>query len=157
MIVGVHNLFRTTSLLPALALFLASGACLGQQIPAGHPAYNDWVEREQQRFLAMTRRDTASLMRMLDPALCYIHSNGLAETRGEHLSNIAEGAIVYESIEPSDIRITRKGRTVVLRGQLMVSGRYKGTPFSLGLRYLDVYIRRNGKWRLLAWQSQSIR
>ena len=105
----------------------------------------------------MTRRDTATLRKLLDPDLCYIHSNGLVENKDEHLANIGGGAIVYAGMEPSGITVVRKGRTAVLRGQVMVHGQYRGTEFSLLLRYLDVYVRRRGKWRLLAWQSQSVK
>ncbi|MEK7253929.1 MAG: nuclear transport factor 2 family protein [Bacteroidota bacterium] len=108
---------------------------------------------ERQRFEAMTKKDLPFLQTVLSDDLTYCHSNGLQETKTEHLKNIETGALVYKSMQPETIRVRRFGKTAMLDGIVQVKGVLKDKEFSLRLRYLDVYVKQKGRWQLAAWQS----
>ncbi len=108
---------------------------------------------ERARFEAMTQKDVAFLKRVLDVSLTYTHSNGLVESKDEHIARIASGQIVYRAIQPQHMDVRLYGKTAVLTGVINVQGRYQERDFDLKLRYIDVYVRRPMDWKLVAWQS----
>ncbi len=108
---------------------------------------------ERQRFAAMTMKDTAALHLMLADDLIYVHSNGLLEDKAKHIANIVSGKIVYSTMEPTEIKVRVHGRTAFINGIVQVAGSLAEKPFSIRLRYMDVYTKKRGKWRLAAWQS----
>ena len=108
---------------------------------------------ERQRFEAMTRKDAGFLEKALANDLTYGHSNGLLETKAEHLANIQAGNIVYRSMEAQEMQVRLYRKTAVVNGVVKVAGSLKGKDFELKLRYTDVYVKKRGKWKLAAWQS----
>lgn len=134
-----------------MLLFLAAVPAFGQQKKLAGLEH-----AEDRRFEAMSRRDTASLRTMLSGDLVYTHSNGLVETREQHLSNIAAGTIVYESMVPESRAFRLYGNVARVSGVVQVKGMYKGNSFQLRLRYLAVYVRKGGVWQLSAWQSLNL-
>lgn len=108
---------------------------------------------ERARFEAMTRRDVDALDRMLDPTLTYTHSNGLVETKAEHLDHIRTGQIAYRALRPLEMQVRRYGKSAVVTGMVRAQGRYQGRDFDLRLRYTAMYVKRASGWRMVAWHS----
>ncbi len=46
--------------------------------------------------------------------------------------------------------------TVVLTGTARIKVVSKGTSNAFGVRFMDVYARRNGCWQMVAWQSTKL-
>lgn len=111
---------------------------------------------ENQRFEAMVKKDTAFLQTALADDLTYTHSNGFVENKAQHIENIKAGTIEYRSMQPESANIQVYKKTAVINGFVKVSGVYKDTEFNIRLRYMDVYIKKRGKWRLAAWQSVKV-
>jgi ketosteroid isomerase-like protein len=108
---------------------------------------------ERQRFDAMTQRDTALLRSLLADDLTYLHSNGLLESKAEHLANIGAGNLVYSNIEPVEMNVRVHGRSAIGNGVIKVHGTVKGNAFDILIRYTDIYLKTKGNWQLAAWQS----
>ena len=112
---------------------------------------------EDLRFEAMMNKDTQTLSAYLSEDLRYTHSNGLVETKADHLKNISSGKIVYKQISPLEQNIRLYGRkTAVINGVVEVDGELGGKSFLINLRYTDIYVRKKGKWKLAAWQSLKV-
>ncbi len=111
---------------------------------------------ERQRFEAMTKKDAAYLQTILAEDLTYTHSNGLVENKTQHIENIKSGFIEYRSMQPESANIQVFKKTAVINGFVRVGGVYKDTEFNIRLRYMDVYIKKRGKWKLAAWQSVKV-
>ncbi len=111
---------------------------------------------ERARFEAMTNQDLEALEKLLDPSLTYTHSNGLAETRADHLEHIRTGHIVYRVIRPLEMEFRLYGKTAVGTGLVQVDGRFNGRDFLIKLRYTDVYVKRPTGWKLVAWHSVKV-
>lgn len=128
-------------------------ACAGTPA-AGEAATDDEVAAlERARFAAMTRQDTAALETLLAPDLRYCHSNGECESREQFLATIGSGRIRYDAIEVRALRVRRYGDAAVVDGRIEVEGALGGRPAALTLLYTDVYVRQDGRWKLVAWQS----
>ncbi len=108
---------------------------------------------ERQRFEAMTHKDIAFLQGVLTGDVTYSHSNGLVETKEEHLENIKSGRIVYEEMELEESKVRMYRKTAIVNGVVRVKGLYKNAPFNIRLGYTDVYVKQKRKWKLAAWQS----
>jgi hypothetical protein len=127
---------------------------LSAQLTFAPSANQVLAEQHRARFHAMTTADTALLATYLDPALRYVHSNGLNENYREHLINVAAGKIKYELFreeQQPDIKLW--DQTGLVQGRLEVSGLYEGTPFEVTLWYLAVYRLEGNRWKLVSWQS----
>ncbi len=108
---------------------------------------------EQQRFSAMTTKDTVLLRQLLADDLTYLHSNGLLENKEEHIANIGAGKMVYKTMEPSEMAVRVHRKSAIVNGVIHVTGNLGEKSFDLRLRYTDVYFKRKGNWQLAAWQS----
>jgi ketosteroid isomerase-like protein len=111
---------------------------------------------ERARFAAMTRQDVAALDSMLTPDVLYCHSNGMCEDKGQFLATIRGGNIRYKDIRVEKIHARPAAGTYILNGTITVDGEQNGTPMTLRIVYTDVYVKRDGRWQLAAWQSTRI-
>jgi ketosteroid isomerase-like protein len=134
------------------AVALLGCARLGGAPRAGTDA--DAVRAAQvRRFEAMTRRDLAALDGMLADELTYVHSSGELETKAGLLATLRSERLAYDSIAPSDVVARVFGGTAVVTGRSRMQVRAAGQVRRFTIRYTDVYVRRDGRWQTVAWQS----
>ena len=136
----------STSLVCA-ALLLSACA----QLNAGSTETIDQVERR--RFAAMVAQDVAALEPLLAEELRYVHSNGQLESRAQFLETVRSGRIRYESIDVREIDVRLYDEIGLASGLITVGGRSGGQLLQLELRYTDAYVRRDGRWQLVASQG----
>jgi hypothetical protein len=136
----------TTSKPAILALLLLPNLGQGDPVEALRLA-------EGRRFAAMVRADTAALRPMLDDGLSYTHSNAMVETKEGHLTAIAARRTVYRALTPVSLAYRLVEELAIGTGIVSARGSLDGTAFDVMLRVTTVHIRRDGSWRLLAWQS----
>lgn len=134
-----------SSLLAALALFVVADLLAA-------PA-DDVLRAERERVAALVADDFAALDRLLSPALNYGHSSGVAETKAEYLDALRSGRLKYKSLEHSSPSVRIHGDTAIMQGTSKVRAVSGGVESTVNLRFLLVYIRDGGQWRLAAWQS----
>jgi ketosteroid isomerase-like protein len=112
---------------------------------------------ERARFNAMISADTTALREVLHPDLLFIHSNGLEESADGMVASVTSGTIVYQAFEPQQSPgVQVLGKTALVDGLVRVKGRYRGTEFTVDLRYTSVYRKVRGQWLLIRWQSTKI-
>jgi len=135
--------------IPLLSAALLLSACA--QLNAGSTETIDQVERR--RFAAMVAQDVAALEPLLAEELRYVHSNGQRESRAQFLETVRSGRIRYESIDVREIDVRLYDEIGLASGLITVGGRSGGQLLQLELRYTDAYVRRDGRWQLVAWQT----
>ncbi|MEX2150601.1 MAG: DUF6265 family protein [Steroidobacteraceae bacterium] len=109
---------------------------------------------EDARFAAMIAGDAEAMRRALAADLEYVHSTAVVESRDELIASITSGRTRYVAVTGLERQVVMLGPgTALVRG----TGRFEvvaGTaPLDLKLRYLAVYGREEGSWRLRSWQS----
>lgn len=114
------------------------------------------MELEAERFRAMQTVDVAALDRILSDDLVYTHANGLRQTKDDVIGVLASRDMKYESITPEDTRVRIYGDTAVLTGHANVKINAQGQDQSFKICYLDVYVKQEGRWQMVAWQSSRI-
>ena len=111
------------------------------------------IELDRKRMNAMAQKDIATLNELIADDLIYTHSSARLDTKQSLIGNMESGGTVYTSVVPSDVKAQDLGESVVLTGSCRISVNSGGNPMSFGVRFTDVYARRNGKWQMVTWQS----
>jgi hypothetical protein len=59
----------------------------------------------------------------------------------------------YQQMTVLEQHFRMHGLIGIINGVVHVAVRMAGSDREFSLRYTDVYVRRSGRWQLLAWQS----
>jgi hypothetical protein len=111
---------------------------------------------ELKRFQAMVSADTMYLHKVISVKLFYTHSNGLTQDKTDFISSISTKRIEYQKIDSVEHKLMIVGSTAIFNGTIYVEGLLNDKQFKVKLRYTDVYILENKKWKLITWQSTKI-
>ena len=111
------------------------------------------IDLDAKRMTAMAAKDVATLEAVLADDLIYAHSSARLDTKRSLIDAMVKGTTVYTGVEPSDVKAQDLGDTVVLTGIAQIKVVSNGTPNEFGVRFTDVYTRRNGRWQMVTWQS----
>ena len=117
------------------------------------PADSAAVRAQHARFAAMSAVDLTALDTLVDADLVYTHTDGAVQNKTQFLETVRSGQIKYLGISPSEIHVQLFGDSVaVLTGRShMTLGGAASRQFDI--RFIDVEVRRNGRWMCLDWQS----
>jgi ketosteroid isomerase-like protein len=102
------------------------------------------VDLDRKRMQALAKKDVATLGAVLADDLVYTHSSARLDTKRSLIDAMVSGATVYTACDPSDVKAQELGDTVVLTGIAQIKVVSNGTPNAFGLRFTDVYAKRNG-------------
>ena len=111
------------------------------------------IDLDRKRMLAMALKDTATLESLLADDLIYTHSSARLDTKRSLIDAMVSGKTVYTGVEPSDVKAQDLGDTVVLTGVAQIKVTANGAANAFGVRFTDVYARRDGRWQMVTWQS----
>ena len=116
------------------------------------------LQLEKDRFKAMINHDSSFLSNCLAEDLVYVHSNGMQDTKESLMDKIMSGALQYTSVEVQQADIRTFKETAWIHGAAKIKVRNgKDSPeMELSIRYLDIYKREDGEWKLVAWQSAKL-
>jgi ketosteroid isomerase-like protein len=135
----------------AACLFLAGG---GLAATASNAKTEKLIEDlEMRRFKAIVDADFKALESLLAPDMTYSHSNGWTQTKAEFIESLRSHELEYQEIQPDALKVRLYGSTAVVTGRGHFKTKSKGQEASIELRFLDVYVKRRGKWQMVAWQS----
>jgi uncharacterized protein (TIGR02246 family) len=108
---------------------------------------------EERRYRAMADRDVAALDALLADELVYTHSSSARDSKSSYLEALRAGRLDYERIEHPEEEILVSGDTAVVVGRMQATVLVNGARRSLDSATLAVWVRRDGRWQLLAYQS----
>ena len=111
------------------------------------------IDLDKKRMYAMAEKDFATLNAALADDLIYTHSSARLDTKASLIGNMQSGSTVYTSVEPSEVKAQDLGDAVVLTGIAQIKVVSQGKPNAFGVRFTDVYAKRNGRWQMVTWQS----
>src|SRR6476660_10170350 len=114
------------------------------------------IDLDRKRMLAMAEQDIATLNAVLSDDLVYTHSSARLDTKKSLIGNMQSGGTVYTSVEPADVKAQELGDAVVLTGIAQIKVVSNGNPNAFGVRFTDVYAKRDGRWQMVTWQSTRI-
>ncbi|MBM3406667.1 MAG: nuclear transport factor 2 family protein [Betaproteobacteria bacterium] len=111
---------------------------------------------EVQRRNALVNKDFASLANLLGEDLLYVHSSAVAEDKALYLKKLTDGLYDYSALKSLRRSHRVLGDIVLVDGDLEIHVRVSGADKVVNSRYLQVWARRAGGWKMVSWQSTPI-
>ena len=149
---------RNIILIPILLLL--TFIVLSSQSMAQNESYkeieNHILELEGKRCQAMIEVDTVILDSILADELTYTHTNGWLQTKEELMSTLESGELNYTSAITNDVVVRTYETSAVVTGTASMKVESQEKEYSLRISFIDVYVKKNGSWQMVAWQSTRI-
>ena len=116
----------------------------------------DVLRADDNRFEAMRKEDWTALDATLADDLMYVHSTARLESKAEHIGNLRAGKPHYRGIAPRERRARVLGDAGIVNGVSEMHVERDGKEQRFTVRYLAVYTKAAGQWRMIAWQSTRV-
>jgi ketosteroid isomerase-like protein len=151
-------------LVVAALTMAASSLALGQMIgkkanysnQKGDSLQQAVMQMEEALRAAIAKSDTKAYGRLLGDDYIYTNQDAVVRTKAEMVSAYDSGKLKYESVKFDEIKVHAYGDTAVVTGRSTAKGQDNGKDFSGQYRYTRVYVKRQGRWQLVATQSTRI-
>jgi hypothetical protein len=145
--------FSCRALLVALLLPWIVSSRINLQAQGNPAAEQEVLKVEDERLQAFQNADVATLERIFAPEFTFVSANGEYHTLAELLSDVRSGKLKYTSLSHSDVHVRVYENTAILTGRSASKYLQDGKPGGAPRSYLNVYIKREGQWRLVARQE----
>lgn len=120
----------------------------------------DEIEKVMQVERAWTdahlRGDAETLARLMADDYLKIESDGSVSDRAMTLTKFTPETRLWEKAEGDDYVVRVYGDVALVIGRWSARGVNNGERFDYRARFLSVYVRRGGEWRMVAEQSTKI-
>ena len=105
---------------------------------------------------AIVRKDLAAIAANMSDDFRQIGPRGEVEDRASFLRDLMAPELEIDPYSVEDFEVRLYGDTALLSGRTRMSGRYGGARFSTHYRYIDVYVRTGGTWRVCSVQTTRV-
>lgn len=105
---------------------------------------------------AHVRGDADTLDRLWSDDLIVQVTNMRVMTKTDALGMLRSGHIKFKRYQTSDVRIRVYGDSAVVTGQLERTRDLNGRTVDDKWRFTKVYVRRAGKWQVVAWHASTL-
>ena len=95
-------------------------------------------------------RQVDTLASFLDDDFVITFENGETYGKTGYISFMAAPSEHFDVVEMADLKIRLHGDIAVLTGAYHEKGESKGKPYEYRDRFTDVWMKTNGKWRLIS-------
>ena len=133
-----------------LAVLLAFALFPGRVLAA---AEREIDQVEEARYDAMIHADAAALDRILADEHTYNQPNGNVASKASFIALITSGEVQIKKAERYGVTIHIYGDLATATGSTRVDLESKGEARQVDLRYLNVWVKRDGRWQLVIRQS----
>lgn len=124
--------------------------------PASHSAdaAAALMQFERDWMGAARRQDTAWMEKNYAPEYTWTSPDGTLNDRKTDIEDAKN--ITFDSLDISDTQVRVNGDTAVVTGIVTMKGKYKDQDISGRYRFTDTFVRRDGRWLILASQSTRV-
>jgi ketosteroid isomerase-like protein len=132
-------------------LLLAGSGLLAGQAFAG--PVEEIHEVEDRRYDAMIRGNADALANTLADEFVYHQANGKINDKPGYVKQMQSGTVKIFSAERYDVKVNVYGNIATATGDTRLDLEIGGERRKADLRYLNVWVKRDGRWQLAARQS----
>jgi ketosteroid isomerase-like protein len=138
----------------AVVAFSAASIALGQEQGAIRDPRSE-VEQvirklDNERIQAQIHADAAALERIYADDFIGVGPSGTVRTKPQVISDFTSGDLRFQSITTDDVRVRVYGNAAVETGRSTMNGQDKGKPVPHDNRFTRVWVKQQGRWRLVA-------
>ncbi len=138
-------------------------AFLATILALGGPAQNASAESDAATIAALTRqadawdkaivrKDRAAIEANMSEDFRQIDGDADIVTRAAFVDELVSSQLVINPYTVEDFEVRLYGDTALLSGRTRMTGMSEGKPFSSSYRYIDIYICKNGQWKIVSVQ-----
>jgi quinoprotein glucose dehydrogenase len=135
-------------LLTVAVVMLVCVLAVSGQTTAGK-AEQEIKDAERQFNEARARADVATLDRLLADDWTITHGDGTIDSKARYLADLRSGARKFDYVKGEEITVRLYGETAVAAGLTDSRVLFNGQPTGGPLRFTRVYVKRDGRWRML--------
>jgi ketosteroid isomerase-like protein len=128
----------------SLAKYTVRGAAGGGNLK------DEVLKVDEERNQALQKGDVGALDRIYADDLVFTNARGESLTKAQHLADIKARTLSFRSFAHSDVQVRIHENTGVLTGISTSAVDYKGTVSSSPRRFLNVYVKQDGRWLCVA-------
>ena len=137
-----------TSQLLAVSLLLAMAA----------PSVDDEVRAAESAWTtAIKAKDAHALESLLADTLIYAHSTGIVDSKKDYIAKVTSGRQLYLGADHNSMTIRSYGDTVIVHANMHVWGTNQAGKFDDVVMAMHTWVKRSGKWQLVAHQTTKIK
>jgi ketosteroid isomerase-like protein len=137
-----------------LLLLLSVAACnVGVAQSKDHKEIERLVERYR---VTMEKPDSAVLADLASDNLEYVHSSGTVRDKRGFINEFINKQTVVTNVKFSNQTIRFSGDLAVVRNRMEADFHVQGYPPKLDIIILMVWLKENGKWKMLARQAAKL-
>jgi ketosteroid isomerase-like protein len=105
---------------------------------------------------AQLNSDIAALDRIWADDHIFTNPLGVVQTKAQRLAEIQSGNRKLELFSGTDVQVRAYGDTAVVTSRAMLKGQRQGQDISGQFRGIDVYVKTQGSWQVVAAQATRI-
>ena len=105
---------------------------------------------------AILKSDTTVMAKHYADDYVAIHGDGRLTTKAQEIENFKSGVTKYDSITVREAKIRIYGDTAVVNALTSVKTLVNGQPYSGDVRNTRVWVKQNGTWKLVVFQTTRV-
>jgi ketosteroid isomerase-like protein len=106
---------------------------------------------------AIVARNASAVAANVAPDFTQIESGGAVNGRDEFIKGLLDPTLRIDPYKVDDFGVRLYGDTALLTGRIRMTGVSEGKPFISHFRYIDVYVKRDGAWKVVSIQITRMR
>jgi hypothetical protein len=105
---------------------------------------------------AIVVKDRAAIQLNMSDDFRQIDGAGNVETKASFVDGLLDHALSINPYTVDDFDIRIYDSVALLSGRTRMTGTYNGKPFTSHYRYIDIYVRRSGAWKIVSVQITKV-
>jgi ketosteroid isomerase-like protein len=105
---------------------------------------------------AIVRKDQRAIEANMAEDFRQIDGAGNVETKASFVADIVSPDLTINPYTVEDFDVRLYGDVALLSGRTRMTGTYQGKPFTSHYRYIDIYVKRDGAWKIVSVQISRI-
>ena len=101
---------------------------------------------------AIIRKDEPAIAGNMAEDFRQIDGYGNVETKQSFVAGLVDPKLTIDPYRVEDFEVRLYGDTALLSGRTHMTGKYDGKVFESNYRYIDIYVRRGGEWKIVSVQ-----
>ncbi len=135
---------------------LSLSFAVGQKA-SGTSSIEDQIKKNEQDWAqAVVREGVASVDQYEADDIITTDPSGRVTGKAADKTDLSSGDYKIQSEELSDLKVLVYGNTAVAAATNFMKGTYKGQDLSGKYRFTDTWVKRNGKWQVVASQYTKV-